>query len=549
MLATIRGDLREASMLAEGAAMVRARGITSDVDLGPLIDPSAPFDGDSQLYQRFQHMYEAGAWVLLESAIADLPADLRWLFESGAVTVEQLAALYRELGAASAAELGAAVARGAIQSIPGLDGAVEAAVAAALPTLRKTIPRVPLGRAVAIVDPILDRLRALPGIEWALPSGSLRRGQDFVGDLEIVAAADDPATAIEDLAHLPDAARILHRSERRLYLLLERVQLGIRFPHPAGAGSTLLQFTGSVDHVRALARLAREQNADLLAPAATESEVYARIGLPFIPPEIRDGGDEIEAARTGTLPALVSRPDIRGDLHMHTSWSDGRDSTEAMVNGCRALGYEYLAITDHSPRSAASRNLSVDGVKQQAEEIAGLRERYPDITILHGCEVDILPDGRLDFADRILQQFDIVLASLHEDAGQAPEALERRYLAAMKHPLVSVITHPTNRLIPYRRGYDLNYDRIFAAAVETGTVVEIDGAPSHLDLNGALARRAVAAGATLVIDSDCHRAEALGRQMDLGLLQARRGWVEARHVLNSRPLAELRALIARKRAG
>ena len=536
-------------MLAEGAAMVRARGITSDVDLGPLIDPSVPFDGDSQLYQRFQHMYEAGAWVLLESAIADLPADLRWLFESGAVTVEQLAALYRELGAASAAELGAAVARGAIQSIPGLDGAVEAAVAAALPTLRKTIPRVPLGRAVAIVDPILDRLRALPGIEWALPSGSLRRGQDFVGDLEIVAAADDPATAIEDLAHLPDAARILHRSERRLYLLLERVQLGIRFPHPAGAGSTLLQFTGSVDHVRALARLAREQSADLLAPAATENDVYARIGLPFSPPEIRDGGDEIEAARTGTLPALVSRPDIRGDLHMHTSWSDGRDSTEAMVNGCRALGYEYLAITDHSPRSAASRNLSVDGVKQQAEEIAGLRERYPDITILHGCEVDILPDGRLDFADRILQQFDIVLASLHEDAGQAPEALERRYLAAMKHPLVSVITHPTNRLIPYRRGYDLNYDRIFAAAVETGTVVEIDGAPSHLDLNGALARRAVAAGATLVIDSDCHRAEALGRQMDLGLLQARRGWVEARHVLNSRPLAELRALIARKRAG
>jgi DNA polymerase (family 10) len=301
--------------------------------------------------------------------------------------------------------------------------------------------------------------------------------------------------------------------------------------------------------VRALERLAREQNADLLAPAATEEEVYARLGLPFIPPEIRDGGDEIQAARTGTLPALVSRPDIRGDLHMHTSWSDGRDSTEAMVNGCRALGYEYLAITDHSPRSAASRNLSVDGVKQQAEEIAGLRERYPDITILHGCEVDILPDGRLDFADRVLQQFDIVLASLHEDAGQAPEALERRYLAAMKHPLVSVITHPTNRLIPYRRGYDLNYDRIFAAAVETGTVVEIDGAPSHLDLNGALARRAVAAGATLVIDSDCHRAEALGRQMDLGLLQARRGWVEARHVLNSRPLAELRALIARKRAG
>jgi DNA polymerase (family 10) len=234
---------------------------------------------------------------------------------------------------------------------------------------------------------------------------------------------------------------------------------------------------------------------------------------------------------------------------MHTSWSDGRDSVEAMVNACRALGYEYIAITDHSPRSGASRNLSVDGVKRQADEIAGIRERYPDIVILHGCEVDILPDGRLDFADRILQQFDIVLASLHEHAGHGPETLERRYLAAMKHPLVSIITHPTNRLIPYRRGYDLNYDRIFAAAVDSGTVVEIDGAPAHLDLDGALARRAIAAGATVVIDSDCHRADALGRQMELGLMTARRGWVEARHVLNSRPLADVRALVARKRAG
>jgi DNA polymerase (family 10) len=218
-----------------------------------------------------------------------------------------------------------------------------------------------------------------------------------------------------------------------------------------------------------------------------------------------------------------------------------------MVSASRDLGYEYIAITDHSPRSGASRALTIDGVSRQAEEIAGLRERYPEIAILHGCEVDILPDGRLDFADRILQQFDIVLASLHDDAGQAPEALERRYLAAMKHPLVAIITHPTNRLIPYRRGYNLDYERVFAAAVETGTVVEIDGAPVHLDLDGALARRAVAAGATLVIDSDCHRADALERQMDLGVTTARRGWVEAKHVLNARPLSDVRALLARKR--
>ena len=232
---------------------------------------------------------------------------------------------------------------------------------------------------------------------------------------------------------------------------------------------------------------------------------------------------------------------------MHSDWSDGRDSMEAMVAACSALGYEYIAITDHSPRAMASRALTLDGVARQAEEIAGLRDRYPDMQILHGCEVDILPDGRLDFPDSVLEQFDIVLASLHDDAGHAPEALERRYLAAMKHPMVAVITHPTNRLIPHRRGYDLDYDRIFTAAAETGTVVEIDGAPAHLDLDGALARRAIAAGATVVIDSDCHRADALGRQMDLGLITARRGWVEARHVLNSRPLSEVRALFGRKR--
>jgi len=219
-----------------------------------------------------------------------------------------------------------------------------------------------------------------------------------------------------------------------------------------------------------------------------------------------------------------------------------------MVEACAALGYEYMAMTDHSPHSAASRNLSIDGVKKQAEEIAGLREQYPGIAILHGCEVDILPDGRLDFPDQILETLDIVLASLHEHAGHGPNQLMQRYASAMNHPLVTIITHPTNRVVPSRPGYDLDYDRLFEMAVETGTILEIDGAPSHLDLNGALARRAVAAGATVSIDSDCHRAALLRRQMDLGIVTARRGWVEPRHVLNARSLPELRLTIASKRA-
>src|SRR4029079_17673556 len=192
-----------------------------------------------------------------------------------------------------------------------------------------------------------------------------------------------------------------------------------------------------------------------------------------------------------SLPLLRDGSDIRGDRHMHSTWSDGRDAIEAMVDACRVLGYEYMAITDQSEHSAAIRNLTADGVRRQADEIAVLRERYRDITILHGCEVDILPDGRLDFPDRVLEQFDIVLASLHERAGHSPDQLLRRYAAAMEHPLVAIITHPTNRVLPTRRGYDLDYAPAFEIATATRTILEVDGAPSHLDLDGALARRAI----------------------------------------------------------
>jgi len=232
---------------------------------------------------------------------------------------------------------------------------------------------------------------------------------------------------------------------------------------------------------------------------------------------------------------------------MHTTWSDGRDSIDAMVQMCVDLGYEYCAITDHSPSSAATRNLTLDGVQRQADEIEAARARFPRIQILHGCEVDILPDGRLDFPDRVLERFDIVLASLHDRAGHAPDRLMKRYAGAMRHPLVSIVTHPTNRVVPHRQGYDLDYDELFGLAVETQTMVEVDGSPNHLDLDGPLARRAAAAGAMIVIDSDCHRAELLDRQMGLGVATARRGWVEPRHVVNTRPLDEVRAIVGGKR--
>src|SRR5262249_38915086 len=350
--------------------------------------------------------------------------------------------------------------------------------------------------------------------------GSLRRGEETIGDVEIAVSTSRPADALDAVARLPEAAHLLHRSRRRLYTLSERVQVGVRTVDPSVAGAALVHLTGSTAHVDALRARAVAAGVTLTSSgvcagdgrvlaAATQADVYGALGLPFIPAEIRQGLDEVDTAARGVLPQLVTGADIRGDLHMHSTWSDGRDPIDAMAAGCAALRYEYMAITDHSPHSAASRNLTVDGVARQAEEIAAARERHPALAILHGCEVDILPDGSLDFPDRILERFDIVLASLHDPAGQPPDQLLQRSIAAMKHPLVATITHPTNRLVPTRRGYDLDYERLFAAAAETGTVVEIDGAPAHLDLDGALARRAIGAGATVCIDSDCHRADLL----------------------------------------
>jgi DNA polymerase (family 10) len=536
---------------------VSARRIGSDSALGSLFD-DPPGGADPEVLTRLRQMYEAGAWVLVESAIVDLPADLRRLYEAGSATLEQLAILHEKLGVTSLADLVDAIDANAVRSVPGLDEAVERAISSALPDLRRSMPRMPLGRAVAVVDRILERLHSAAGVQWAETAGSLRRAEDTVGDVEIVAAADDPAPAMTAIAYAPEVDRVLSHGPRRLYVLVNRAQVSVRVPAVATAGAVLLRATGSHAHFRALQARAAERGWHLMpdglrdadgAPrtAATEDEIYAALELPFIPPEIRNGDEEVALAAHGGLPGFLLRQHVRGDLHMHSVWSDGRDPIEAMVRTCRALGYEYAAITDHSPRSGATHTLTEETVGSQAEEIAAVREQLPDIAILHGCEVDILPEGGLDFPDRILEQFDIVLASLHNHANQSPDQLLRRYVDAMHHPLVTIITHPSNRFIPNNPGYDLDYDRLFEAAVSTGTCLEIDGAPNHLDMSGSLARRAVAAGVRVSVSSDSHRSDVLARQMGMGIATARRGWVEPRHVLNTRPLADIRAAIARKR--
>lgn len=405
-----------------------------------------------------------------------------------------------------------------------------------------------------------DAQRAGLPVRSITPLGSLRRFAPAVGDVSLLAVA--PAAAHHDVltgfARLT-AAVILARSATHLIIGNDRGTVSVHVAVPEEAGAALVWHTGSRTHTSALqtraqrlgltfdrARLLDRQGQPLSSD--TEADFYRHLELPEIPPELREDGDEIIVAERGELPPLVSTGDIRGDLHMHSTWSDGRDSIEQMAFASQQLGYEYIAITDHSERAPASRQLAASDIRRQGADIQRAGARVKRVQILHGVEVDIMHDGSLDFDDEQLAGFDIVLASLHDHAGHDASKLTERYLRAIRHPLVNVITHPANRTPGRSSGYPLDFDALFAAAAETGTAMEVDGAPGHLDLDGALARRAVAAGVTLVIDSDCHRSDGLGRQMRFGVGTARRGWIGPEHVLNTRGLDEVRAFVARKRA-
>jgi DNA polymerase (family 10) len=424
-----------------------------------------------------------------------------------------------------------------------------------------TVGRIHLGRAHRLAALAFQAAQSagIP-LDHLLPLGSLRRSAPTVGDVSLLAVA--PPTEHPAILHafgrLSRTSSVQHASPTSVTTLTDRGPITVHVASPDDAGAALVWHTGSKAHTARLQARARSLGTDFAdgqllragvrVVCPTESELYRLLDLPHIPAELREDGSEVEAAGRGQLPALVTASQLRGDLHMHSVWSDGRDTLKDMAEAARALGYEYIAITDHSQRAQASRALARHDVMRQRAEIVAARAQLTPLEILHGLEVEIMPDGTLDFPDPLLAGFDIVLASLHDDAGHGGARLTERYLAAIRNPFVTVITHPANRTPGGFAGYDLDYDRLFAAAADTGTVLEIDGAPNHLDMDGAIARRAVAAGVTVVVSSDSHHAGALGPQMAYGVGTARRGWVEPRHVLNTRPLAGVRAFVAAKRA-
>ncbi len=470
-----------------------------------------------------------------------MPWLIRRLIELPALTTYHAALLVRQLGVVTLADLELAIDDGRLsQALPDLDARRVMAAAAALALEARQLP---LGRALDVVDGVLtDLARTGTPLAQIVPAGDARRFEPMVRELVVAAAAPEPLDAIDALCVSPAVADVLHRGNRRAIVVYQQVEVDFRVAAPDDYGTVLFNATGPRGHIAAVSALRGR-----VALWPREEDVYRQAGLPFIAPEIRHAGGVIEAAQRLSLPRLLEAGDIRGDLHMHSTYSDGRDTMAQMAAACAALGYEYMAISDHSNGAAASRTLSVGDIGRQRDEIARLREQFPQIAILHGVEVDILLDGSLDFADAVLEGFDVVLASLHESGRQDGPTLTRRCLQAIRHPLVNVITHPANRLVGRTAGYDLEWDALYAAAAQTGTALEIDGAPAHLDMDGERARAAVAAGVTVVLDSDCHRARWLGRQMEMAVGTARRGWVEARHVLNTRPLDEVRAFVAVKR--
>lgn len=470
-----------------------------------------------------------------------LPLLHRRLLDLDALNLEDIQTLGTRLSAATLADLQLAIDDGRAARTFAPD--VLSRLAAGADTLSEEFRPVSLGRAVDMLESVKAFVHhACPNVEGLVPAGDVRRFEPLVTSLVLVGRSSDPAAAIGAVADSTWIEDLRFRTPRRALVVVHGHEVDLRVAAPDEYGTVLFLATGSRAHVRAV--IARRGALDLVS---REHDLYAQAALAFIPPELRHNSGEIAAAAESSLPRLVERRDIRGDLHMHTTYSDGQDPLESVVAASAVLGYEYIAITDHSENAGASRTVSRALLDQQRHEIERLRHRYPRMAILHGIEVDILADGRLDFSDEVLERLDIVLASLHEAAGQSPAALTRRCLAAIRHPLVNVITHPSNQLVGRRGGYELDYPTLYAAAAETGTALEVDGAPSHLDLDGEHARAAIAAGVTLSIDSDCHRARALARQMDFGIGTARRGWVEARHVLNTRPVETVRKFLAAKR--
>lgn len=404
-----------------------------------------------------------------------------------------------------------------------------------------------LGKVLPLAEKLLDETRRLKLVARADLAGSIRRGQETIGDIDLLIASRNGEEALREFVKLPAIKRATALGGTRASVIIEgNLQVDVRAVPEESYGAALQYFTGSKQHSVHLRTIAQKRGLKIneygvfrgekRIGGEKEEDTYRALGMKMPAPELREDRGEIEAAMEGDFPKLIEDGDLRGDLHMHTTWSDGRSSLEEMVEAAARLGLEYIAITDHSPSSRIANGLDIDRLERKIEEVEALRKkrgrRKP--RILMGSEVDILPDGRLDYPDEVLARLDIIVASLHGSFRQSKDRMTGRLLDAIANPYTRVIGHPTTRLLGSREPVEFDFERVIEAAAEAGVALEVNGSPSRIDLNDVMARAAYEAGALLAIDSDAHSAAQL-EQTRYGVLQARRGWVEARSVVNTWP--------------
>ena len=513
----------------------------------------------SAIAQKIEEFLTTGKLEYYEKLKETIPSGVIELLDISEVGPKTAKLLYEELGVDNIEKLEKAVRQHQIKDLPGMGEKSEMNILRGIELYKRRKERVLLGTALPLAEEIVESLRQLKETDKISFAGSLRRKKETIGDIDILVTSQKPEKIMETFISLPQVREILAEGPTKSSVITkDDIHVDVRVVEPISFGAALQYFTGSKAHNIKLRELAIKRGLKIneygvfdskteqRVTGEEEEEVYTILDLPFIPPELREDRGEIEAALENKLPRLVEYLQIKGDLHSHSQWSDGVHTIKQMAEAAKKRGYKYIAITDHSQSLKFAGGLSEERLQEQIEEIRKLNQELDDFTILTGVEVDIKSDGNLDFPDEILSKLDVVIAAIHSGFKQESKMITKRLVGAMKNRLVSIIAHPTGRLIGYRESYQLDMNEIIKVAAKTGTILEINAYPERLDLNDVYCRMAKDKGVQLAIETDAHSVDGL-EFMNLGVDVALRGWLEEKDVINTLPLDKLLKRLKRKR--